>query len=189
MPLPTSAVAMARPLYTASPAWSLLPTSAVVPRAPRQPEITPASLEKRNRSPWKSAALVLDTVPVGAPLGIATRSACLVPSALYRVDRSVPLSATHQGLVGRRLRPQPFTRSASGVGPVASTSTLYLFRSLAATGMAATRMRPIAAKSAKIRRFAIGHLRPVCDAARVGGLDVAPMHRATTQGLPRFRAA
>jgi len=55
----------------------------------------------------KSLGLVLDTVPVGPPPGIATLSARLEPSALYSVDKSVPLSATHHGLVGRRLMPQP----------------------------------------------------------------------------------
>ena len=55
---------------------------------------------------------VLDTAPVGA-FGTLTVSGGLLPSARYRVLTSVPLSATHQGEVGRDVSPQALTRFGS----------------------------------------------------------------------------
>ena len=92
------------------------------PQCGRQPEMIPASLANRNRSLWKELP-PLNTVPVGAPWGIVTTRPCLAPVALYRVDLPVPLSATHHGLVGARLKPQPFTRSES-VASLTSTLTI-----------------------------------------------------------------
>src|SRR5438445_588766 len=74
-----------------------------------QPRICPASVAKT-----KIARAVTDqkTAPVGWP-GTCTTSDLGVPSAPYSVDRLVPLSATHHGVVGPAVRPQPLTRFGS----------------------------------------------------------------------------
>src|SRR5262249_58787064 len=75
-----------------------------------QPRIVPSSVEKT-----KNARALNDqnTAPVGPP-GTLTTSDCGVPSAVYSVDLSVPLSATHHGVPGPEVRPQPLTRFGSG---------------------------------------------------------------------------
>src|SRR4051812_13478040 len=93
----------------------------------------------------KSVVTVLATTPVGPP-GTETVSGTLVPSPRYRVETSVPLSATHQGEVGSAAIPQPFTRFESTVLPPTpvsdcSTVTVYEFAAwmfLAMTGAAAS---------------------------------------------------
>jgi len=75
----------------------------------------PLSLAKMNRAgpDWPFALTTkpeppLKTIPVGAPLTMLTMRPCFAPSALYSVDLSVPLSATHQGPVGGSAIPHPF---------------------------------------------------------------------------------
>jgi hypothetical protein len=84
-----------------------------------QPLIVPLSLAKMNRAgpdlvPEASVTETtnpeppLKTAPVGAPLAMLTTRPCFAPSALYNVDLSVPLSATHQGPLGGSVIPHPF---------------------------------------------------------------------------------
>src|SRR6266511_3587149 len=86
-----------------------------------QPRIVPSSLANRNSAgpdavPLETTKLEvpLKTAPVGPP-PTRTSSGIFAPAALYRVDRSVPLSATHQGVVGPAVRPQALTRLGSVV--------------------------------------------------------------------------
>src|SRR5262249_31291330 len=61
------------------------------------------------------------TVPVGPP-STSTTSDWIAPALLYSVDRSVPLSATHHGLVPPRVRPQALTRCGSVTAAAPGTS-------------------------------------------------------------------
>jgi hypothetical protein len=68
----------------------------------------------------RKSEVPLKTAPVGAdgelcPLGtgIVTTRLCFVPAPSYRVDTPVPLSATHQKLVGLRVRPHELTSCGS----------------------------------------------------------------------------
>src|SRR5436190_2537421 len=54
----------------------------------------------------------LKTIPVGPP-GTFTTIGTIVPFPWYSVDLSVPLSATHHGVVGPAVMPQPLTRLGS----------------------------------------------------------------------------
>src|SRR5438552_4001634 len=95
-----------------------------------QPEIVPSSVAKMKRlgpdalAPETTKSLVpLKTFPVGAELvppsggGIVTTSGEPtgkgVSSPRYSVDTPLPLSETHQGLVGPCDRPQGLTRFRS----------------------------------------------------------------------------
>src|SRR6266699_4451032 len=98
-----------------------------------QPEIVPSSVANMNRlgperpfSETTKSLVPLKTLPVGAAVvpaglpfggGIVTTSGEPtgngVPSPLYRVDTPLPLSETHQGLVGLCDRPQGLTRFES----------------------------------------------------------------------------
>src|SRR6266567_1946834 len=98
-----------------------------------QPDIVPSSVAKMKRPglfPETAKSLVpLKTLPVGAeivpgglpPGGGMVTTSCIggeptwtaVPSPLYTVDTPVPLSETHQGLVGLCDRPQELTRFGS----------------------------------------------------------------------------
>src|SRR5262245_25341383 len=98
-----------------------------------QPRIWPFSVENRKRAPADLPACVtanafaspLTTVPVGPP-GTSTTSAAFAPEPWYSVDLFVPLSDTHQGVVGPMLRPQPLTRLESLL-LVTSVCALYEF--------------------------------------------------------------
>src|SRR5436190_17682985 len=57
------------------------------------------------------AAVVPAGLPVGA--GMVTVSGTFTPPPLYSVDTPVPLSATHQGVVGPCTNPQGLTRFGS----------------------------------------------------------------------------
>src|SRR5262245_17006885 len=96
-------------------------TCAMVPSAPCQARILPSSVEKMKRAGAPATSklvLLLPTAPVGA-FGTWTMSGPDggggngVPSAAYRVDTSVPLSATHHGLVARAVSPHALTRFGS----------------------------------------------------------------------------
>src|SRR6266571_2847651 len=104
------------PLYTAP--GRVARTSAVVPRAPRHPEIVPSSLAKMKRSPLK-AGVLLNSWPVTQPSpGMVTCKPSLVTTTAheaslvteYRVARPVPLALIQYGLVGLNEMPQAFTR-------------------------------------------------------------------------------
>src|SRR5881396_2963875 len=112
---------MARPLYTAPAAELSTATTARVPTTPGfQPRIVPPSVAKMKRAGPEAAPFVttklappLKTTPVGAP-ATPTRSPIVTPVLpLYRVEESVPLSATHQGDVVLATSPQALTRAAS----------------------------------------------------------------------------
>src|SRR3954467_9333833 len=120
----------ARPLYTAPTVDRSAPTTATVPFTDgAQPRTVPLSVENRNRAAplapfWltaKSVALPLKTVPVGEP-GTETVSGTFAPVPLYSVERLVPLSDAHHGVVGPALRPQPLTSEPSVDGAVAPPS-------------------------------------------------------------------
>ncbi|TLZ69428.1 MAG: hypothetical protein E6K14_09420 [Methanobacteriota archaeon] len=53
---------------------------------------------------------------MGAP-ATPTSSGIFPPAAVYNVDRSAPLSETHQGVVGPATSPQAFKRWPSTVAP------------------------------------------------------------------------
>src|SRR3954470_18953614 len=103
-----------------------------------QPVIVPASEENRKRAGPELAPECttkpvppLNTVPVGAPPGIETVNGTFTtgegPTAPeYSVETSVPLSATHAGVVGPNDRPQAFTRlrSVSSARPGMSETRL-----------------------------------------------------------------
>src|SRR5437660_145359 len=94
-----------------------------------QPDIVPSSVAKMKRLgpdplfpvttkslvPLKTLPVGAEVVPAGLPFGggIVTTSGIGVPSPLYSVDTPVPLSETHQGLVGLCDRPQGFFRFES----------------------------------------------------------------------------
>src|SRR5690349_18892942 len=93
-----------------------------------QAEIVPSSVAKMKCAevpgpltkksdvlPLKTIPVGLEVVPAGLPAGggIVTTSPCLAPSPLYRVERPVWLSLTHQGLVGLAASPQGLTKSLS----------------------------------------------------------------------------
>src|SRR6266536_3518202 len=80
------------------------------------PRIVPASVAKMNREEPELVSTLttnpeppLNTSPVGAP-GTLTTSGRALPDPSYRVERSVSLSATHQGVVGPATSPHAFTR-------------------------------------------------------------------------------
>src|SRR6267378_601948 len=81
------------------------------------PAIVPASVEKMNRAPAFAGPTgkpgpPLKTIPVGPPATV-TSSPSFDPAALYNVDRSAWLSATHHGVLGPATRPQAFKRPGS----------------------------------------------------------------------------
>src|SRR5690349_20469056 len=91
-------------------------------------------------------AVVLNTVPVGAP-GTETIRPCLTPAPLYSVDLSVPLSETHHGVVGPDVRPPPFCRSGSVIGAndgwlETSGTTVYAVGFAAPSGATSTSAAP-----------------------------------------------
>src|SRR3954453_23033030 len=152
----------ARPLYTAPTVDRSAPTTATVPFTDGvQPRTVPLSVENRNRAApldpfWlttKSVALPLKTVPVGEP-GTETGSATFAPVPLYRVERLVPLSDAHQGVVGPALKPQPLTSAASvedAVTPPSETSGLTVYASVAACAVPVS-MMPAAIDAAAASR-------------------------------------
>src|SRR2546422_8749726 len=96
-------------------------TCEVVPTDGFQPLIVPPSVEKMNRAaplegPTGNPVPPLNTSPVGPP-ATATVSPSFAPAALYRVDTSAWLSATHHGDVELAASPQAFTRSGSTTVP------------------------------------------------------------------------
>src|SRR4026207_1319739 len=93
---------------------------AVVPCALFQARIRPFSVSNRNEALTppgsRKPAVLLKTVPVGAPATVTT-SPCFCPSEpRYRVDLLVPLSETHHGEVAEEVSPQALTRSGSVTG-------------------------------------------------------------------------
>src|SRR2546429_7091872 len=113
-----------------------------VPRDGFQPAIVPPSVTKMTTAPAllgptrKLVAAPLNTIPVGAPSTLTLRFR-LTPVALYSVEKSAPLSETHQGVPGPATRPQAFTRRASTVVPgtplfETSAVTVYLPETAAA---------------------------------------------------------
>src|SRR5919197_4626515 len=107
--------AIARPLKIASSPDLSTTTWAVVPSDGFQPRIFPSSVANRKSAgplPTTKLGPVLATAPVGA-FGTETTSGLGVPSAVYSVETSVPLSATHHGEPGSDVRPHAFTRFAS----------------------------------------------------------------------------
>src|SRR5437879_12453043 len=91
--------------------------SATVPAVGVHPLIVPASVEKMNRAdtfegPTGKPEPPLKTSPVGPPVTV-TSSPNLAPAALYKVDRSAWLSATHHGVAGPASSPQAFRRFGS----------------------------------------------------------------------------
>src|SRR3989442_3825304 len=94
-----------------------------VPCVRCHPRIVPASVANTNM-----AREVNDqkTVPVGW-IGTCTTSGTIVPSALYSVERSVPLSATHHGVVGPAVRPHALTRVGSRGTGTPGTSRASFF--------------------------------------------------------------
>src|SRR4029453_14387993 len=106
-----------------APGSPIAPNSACVPSTVGlQPRRTPSSPSKMNLDdaltvPFvtlKPEPRVLKTTPVG-PLSVptVTTSDCGVPAPLYSVERLVPLSATHHGLVEEAVSPQALTRFGS----------------------------------------------------------------------------
>src|SRR5207302_5421621 len=84
-------------------------TTVLFPCEGCHPRICPFSVEKTKKA---RAANDQNTAPVGCT-GTLTTSDCGVPSAVYSVDLSVPLSATHHGVVAPAVNPQPLTRFGS----------------------------------------------------------------------------
>src|SRR6266567_2006021 len=97
-----------------------------------QPDIVPSSVSKMNRlekdvpfSKTLKPPLPLKITPVGAavvPAGLPSGTGIVTVSGtfttgtlwvLYSVDTPVPLSATHQGVVGPCTNPHGFTRFPS----------------------------------------------------------------------------
>src|SRR6476661_86382 len=150
-------------------------TCAAVPNDGFQPLITPASEEKRKRAgtPLRAKPLPpLNTVPVGAPWGIVTTSgtieaACVVAFAPeYSVDRPVPLSAIHAGVVGPNESPHALTRLGSVISaaPGVSATRLRWWKpdslwALATDGSAATRTTATSADHPLRRRAGHGEIR------------------------------
>src|SRR5580765_6214072 len=123
---------------------------AVVPCAPFQARTIPSSPSNRNSALPPVGRLkpvvVLNTVPVGPP-GTETISPCFTPAALYSVDLLVPLSDTHQGVVGPEVRPHAFRRSGSVSGAnvgwlETSGTTVYAVGFAAPSGAANTSAAP-----------------------------------------------
>src|SRR5919204_3592709 len=83
------------------------------------PRMVPLSVANRNSAGPEFVTSVttnceppLNTAPVGAP-GTLTTSGIAVPVRSNSVDVSVPLFATHHGVVGPAVRPQALTRFGS----------------------------------------------------------------------------
>ena len=75
----------------------------------------------------------LNTMPVGAPWGIATLSppiAGTLPRTppVYRLDTSAPLLLIHSGVVGPAAMPHGFTRFGSVIRATPSISEIRLTR-------------------------------------------------------------
>src|SRR5919204_1823928 len=118
-----------------------------------QPRIFPSSVANRKSAgplPTTKLGPVLETAPVGA-LGTETTSGRGVPSAVYSVETSVPLSATHHGEPGSDVRPQALTRFASvwsaGRKP-SETRLCWTYAFVSAAGVAAARMAAATARIA-----------------------------------------
>ena len=121
----------------------------MVPSAPRQPAIVPLSVAKMNRAPGlepvptgKLDESALNTIPVGAP-ATETFRFTFPPAALYSVEKSAPLSETHQGDVGPATSPHALRRRVSTPGPGGprldtSGVITYVFGFCAAAGDAAS---------------------------------------------------
>src|SRR5262245_13535949 len=81
---------------------------------PRHARITPSSLENRNDAlaplTGKLAVDVLATSPVGPPATVGRRASA-APFGVWTLERSAPLSATHQGDVALASSPHAFTTS------------------------------------------------------------------------------
>src|SRR6267143_6165250 len=105
-----------------------------------QPAMVPSSVANKKNAfapgPTRNPGVALKTVPVGADVpvpsgvGIFTTRACGTPAALYKVERPVPLSETHQGLPVARERPQALTRFGSGLGAVEEAAEELAVRSM-----------------------------------------------------------
>jgi hypothetical protein len=90
-----------------------------------QPEMVPSSVTNKKIAftfgATGNAAVGLKTTPAGAsvplPSGVRifTTRDCGTPLALYKVERPLPLSETHQGLTLARASPQALTRLESGL--------------------------------------------------------------------------
>src|SRR5262245_52844263 len=133
---------MASPLYTAlRPELSTAITALVELTAELQLRIVPSSVTKRNGgelSEIKKSPVSLKTIPVGVPpvglvgVGMVTTSgetrgkAC--PRPLYSVDTPPLLSATQNGEVGPKARPQGLTRFGSVKRATPSMSETRLTR-------------------------------------------------------------
>src|SRR2546423_7003475 len=138
-----------------------------------QPRIFPSSVANRKSAgplPTTKLEPVFETAPVGA-FGTDTTSGLGVPSALYSVETSVPLSATHQGEPGSEVRPQAFTRLASvwSAGTEPSETRLcctYAFRS--AAGVAAASAAAATASIAAAIRIRLARIAPPLTFAQIG---------------------
>src|SRR2546430_16863083 len=91
--------------------WATFPAEGV------HPAMVPPSVEKMKRAetfdgPTGKPKAPLKTIPVGPPTTV-TSSPSFVPAALYRVDRSEWLSATHHGVAGPATSPHAFRRFGS----------------------------------------------------------------------------
>src|SRR6266536_2666783 len=81
----------------------------------RLEKVVPFSETLKPPLPLKITPVGAAVVPAGLPVGggMVTVSGTFTPSPLYSVDTPVPLSATHQGVVGPCTNPQAWTRLGS----------------------------------------------------------------------------
>src|SRR5262245_15650906 len=78
--------------------------------------------------PLKTIPVGVEVVPAGLPAGggIFTSSPSLAPVPSYSVEKPVPLSLTHQGLVALAARPQGLTSFGSITGAETAPSETRL---------------------------------------------------------------
>src|SRR5262245_61649690 len=123
---------------------------------------------------WNWPVIPEKTAPVGPPSTPTTNGLMEIEPLLvmYRVDWSVPLSATHHGLVALRARPQPLTRCGSVTAAAPGTSetsgvTVYEPSGGAAgTGAAAASARLVTAATSTRRRVDLGMIPPSVECQR-----------------------
>ena len=103
-------------MLSVSESWN---TSAVVPSAPRQPEMVPSSLTNMKASPLKLPEMPANTWPVTLPSpGMVTTSGVMevmlvAGLTVYKVDTPVPLSDTQNGELAECEMPHALTRFRS----------------------------------------------------------------------------